>query len=172
MELTTTYFETVGRVNTDEVFRIVRKRVQELGIKTVLVASTMGDTAVKAAPMKFTEENRSKVESAGGVVLTATYFFGGLDRAIKAKAPGMYLPGDIVASTLRLFGSGMKVVCEIGIMAADAGLVGTDLFCILICQKSPTQCDVVTQGSRGLVSTMSNVTYVSSPDYLEAVSFL
>ncbi len=151
MELTTTYFETVGRVNTDEVFRIVRKRAQELGIKTVLVASTGGGTAVKAVellngvkiiavrlsagwrpptnhapPRKFTEENRSKVESAGGIVLTATHFFGGLDRAVKAGAPGMYLPSDIVANTLRLFGSGMKVVCEIGIMAADAGLVGTD----------------------------------------------
>jgi hypothetical protein len=38
----------------------------------------------------------------------------------------MYLLGDIVASTLRIFGEGMKVTCEISLMAADAGLVRTD----------------------------------------------
>ncbi|MEK7353655.1 MAG: pyruvate kinase alpha/beta domain-containing protein, partial [Chloroflexota bacterium] len=122
MELTTTYFETTGRANTDEVLRITRKRAQELGVKTVLVASTSGDTAVKAVealngvriiavglsagwqspanhapPRKFTEENRLKIESSGGVVLRATHFLGGLDRAIKAKSPGMSLSSDIVA---------------------------------------------------------------------------
>ena len=151
MELTTTYFEKAGSANTDEVLRIVRKRADELGIKTVLVASTGGDTAAKAAeilkgmkiiavglsegwqppanhapPREFIKENRRKVESAGGSLLIATHFFGGLDRGIKAKVASMYLTSDIVASTLRLFGSGMKVVCEICVMAADAGLVRTD----------------------------------------------
>jgi len=34
--------------------------------------------------------------------------------------------GDVVAMTLRMFGQGMKVACEIAAMAADAGLVRTD----------------------------------------------
>jgi hypothetical protein len=42
------YFENPGAVNTDEVFRIVKKRAGELGIRTVLVASTTGETAVRA----------------------------------------------------------------------------------------------------------------------------
>jgi hypothetical protein len=37
-----------------------------------------------------------------------------------------YLLGDIVANTLRLVGQGMKVVVEITVMAADAGLIRTD----------------------------------------------
>jgi len=34
--------------------------------------------------------------------------------------------GDIVANTLRIFGQGTKVTCEIILMATDSGLVGTD----------------------------------------------
>lgn len=34
--------------------------------------------------------------------------------------------GDIIAYTLRVFGQGMKVACEITLMAADSGLVRTD----------------------------------------------
>ena len=48
MELKTTYFENPGRENTEEVLRIARQRAGELGIKTIVVASTHGDTAVKA----------------------------------------------------------------------------------------------------------------------------
>ena len=38
----------------------------------------------------------------------------------------MYLFEEVVANTLRLFGQGMKVACDITLMAADAGLVRTD----------------------------------------------
>ncbi len=48
MEATTVYFERPGQENTAEVFRAVKRRAAELGIRTVLVASTRGDTAVKA----------------------------------------------------------------------------------------------------------------------------
>ena len=34
--------------------------------------------------------------------------------------------GEIIADTLRIFGHGMKVVCEIAMMAADSGLARTD----------------------------------------------
>jgi hypothetical protein len=37
-----------------------------------------------------------------------------------------YVIGDIIANTLRVFGQGVKVACEIALMAADAGLVRTD----------------------------------------------
>jgi hypothetical protein len=42
------------------------------------------------------------------------------------EATATYVIGDIVASTLRIFGHGMKVTCEIATMAADAGLIRTD----------------------------------------------
>lgn len=151
MEAKIVYFEKPGKENTDEVFRIAKQRAEELGIKTILVASTSGVTAVKAVQFfkgmrviivthstgykkpdfqEFTEENRKIVESKGGIILTAAHTFGGLSRAMRQgdipEATATYVIGDIVASTLRLFGQGMKVVCEIATMAADSGLVRTD----------------------------------------------
>ena len=38
----------------------------------------------------------------------------------------MTVLGEIIADTLRIFGHGMKVACEITMMAADGGLVRTD----------------------------------------------
>jgi len=156
MEAKTVYFENPGIENTDEVLRIVRQRAQELGIKTVVLASTRGDTAVKAmeafqglrviavshvAGMRepdtqaFTEKNRKLIESKGGVVLTTAHAFGGLSRAMRNKY-NMHALGDIIADTLRIFGQGMKVVCEITMMAADSGLVRTDEDIIAIAGSS------------------------------------
>ena len=146
MELRTVYFENPGSGNTESVLRIVRQRAEELGIKTIVVASTRGDTAVRAmdvfqglrvivvthvtgfrAPdaQEFTEENRRIVDSKGGIIVTAAHAFAGLSRAMRTKH-NMYLLGDIVADTLRIFGEGLKVSCEITLMAADAGVVRTD----------------------------------------------
>ena len=146
MEGKIVYFSEPGSQNTDEVFRIARLRARELGIKSIIVASTTGDTAVKAMAVfkgmrvvavshftgmrepntqEFTEENRQKVLSRGGVVLTTTHAFSGLSRAMRKKF-NMYLVEEVVANTLRIFGQGMKVACEITLMAADAGLVRTD----------------------------------------------
>ncbi len=143
MELKTTYFENPGRANTEEVLRIVRQRAEELGIKTIVVASTVGGAAVRAMDVlqglrvivvthntgfrepnvqQFTEKNRKIVEGKGGIVLTTTHLFSGLSAAMRNDD----IIGDIVANILRIFGEGMKVVCEITVMAADGGLVRTD----------------------------------------------
>ena len=156
MEGKIVYFPQPGSQNTDEVLRLAKLRAKELGIKSILVASTTGDTAVKAMEafkghrvivvshftgmrepntQEFTEENREKVISAGGTVLTATHVFSGLSRAMRKKF-NMYLFEEVVANTLRLFGQGMKVVCEIALMAADAGLVRTDEEVIIIAGTS------------------------------------
>lgn len=140
------YFTTSGPENTEDVLRIVKARSRELGINTFIVASTTGDTAVKVTELlkgakvvavshftgfrkpdtqEFTEENKRRVEGNGGVVLTATHAFSGLSRAMRKKF-NMYLFEEAVANTLRIFGEGMKVACEITLMATDAGLVRTD----------------------------------------------
>ncbi|MDP2931479.1 MAG: pyruvate kinase alpha/beta domain-containing protein [Chloroflexota bacterium] len=145
MELKTVYFEDPERNYIDEVLRIVKQRADEAGIKTVLIASTSGATALKALDVlkgirviavshatgfdepdtqSFTEENRKLIESKHGTVLTATHAFAGVDRAARVKF-NMYLTLEIIANTLRLFGDGMKVAVEIVMMAADAGLVNT-----------------------------------------------
>jgi len=141
-----TYFSRPGPENTEDVLRIAKARAEELGIKKFVVASTTGDTAIKATEafdgarvvvvshctgfqepdtQEFSEENRRKIESSGCVVLTATHAFSGLSRAMRKKF-NMYLFEEVVANTLRIFGQGMKVACEITIMAADAGLIRID----------------------------------------------
>ena len=145
------YFKNPGKENTEEVLAIARQRALALGIKTIVVASTTGWTAVKAVEalkgfkvvvvshsagfkepntQEFTEENRKVVESKGATILTTAHAFGALTRAMRQssipQAPTTYVIGDIVANTLRIFGQGMKVACEIAAMAADAGVVRTD----------------------------------------------
>ncbi len=146
MEGKIVYFSKPGAENTEEVLRIAKLRAEELGIKSIVVASTTGSTAVRATEVfkgmrvvsvghytgmkepnsqEFTEENKKKVESRGGVVLITAHAFTGIGGAMRKKF-NMYLLGDMIANTLRIFGSGMKVACEISLMAADAGLVRTD----------------------------------------------
>ena len=48
MEGKTVYFEKPGGENTETVFALAKQRAEELDIKTILVASTTGKTAVKA----------------------------------------------------------------------------------------------------------------------------
>ena len=152
MEGKIVYFEKIGRENTEEVLRIARERAEELGIKTILVASTYGDTAARAVEVfegfrvvavthangirepntqQFSEENRRKVESKGGIILTTTHALAGVNRAIRQKF-ATNTAVEIVAQALHIFGAGMKVVCAITMMAADAGLVGTDEDVIVI----------------------------------------
>jgi hypothetical protein len=74
---------------------------------------------------ELTEENRRAIEAAGAKVLTCQHAFGGVGRAVRKKL-GTYEVNEIMAYTLRIFGEGTKVACEIALMAADAGLVRTD----------------------------------------------
>jgi hypothetical protein len=151
MEQKITYFKKPGGdENTAKTLALAKARAKELGIKTIVVASTVGSTAVKAVDtfkgfkvivvthvtgmrepntQEFTEENHKIVEEKGGILVTAAHAFGAIHRALGATE-GPPVPtssvGDIIAMTLRNFGQGMKVVCEIAAMAADAGLVRTD----------------------------------------------
>ncbi|HEY97436.1 MAG TPA: hypothetical protein G4O16_04570 [Dehalococcoidia bacterium] len=151
MESKTTYFDKPGgEENTSKTLALARQRADELGIKTVVVASTVGGTAVKAVDIftglkvvivthtdgfrepntqELTAENRKIIESKGGIIHTTTHAFGGIHRALHQgegrPAPTVAM-GDVIAMTLRTFGQGMKVALEIAAMAADAGLVRTD----------------------------------------------
>jgi len=152
IEFSAQYFAKPGQQNTDQVLELVKKRADELNIETILVASTRGDTGAKAAKVlqgynvvvvthsfgwveankeKLTSENRVLIEAAGAKILTCQHAFCGITRAARMKWD-TYGLDDIVASTLRLFGEGMKVCIEIALMAADSGLVESGKPCISI----------------------------------------
>jgi hypothetical protein len=146
------YFDQPGRANTARTLEIAKQRADELGIRTVLVATTTGATGAQAAQLfrghdvvvvthstgfgepdaqELTERNRAAIEAAGGKVLTCQHAFGGVNRAVRKKL-GTYLTDEIIAFALRIFGQGMKVCAEIALMAADAGLARTDETCVAI----------------------------------------
>jgi hypothetical protein len=146
------YFKQPGPQNTARTLEIARQRADELNIRTVLVATTRGETGVQAAQQfqgydvvavthstgfaktdvqELTAENRTAIEAAGARILTCQHAFGGVNRAVRKKL-GTYLTDEIIAYTLRTFGEGMKVCFEIALMAADAGLVKVGEPCIAI----------------------------------------
>ncbi len=152
MERKIVYFDQPGKDNTEETLRIALERADELDIDTIVVATTAGDTAARATEVfkgrtviavthvtgmrgpniqELTDENRRTIEANGGVVLTTAHAFSGVDSAMRKKFK-MFLLGDVIANTLRIFGQGMKVVIECALMAADAGLapVETDVISI------------------------------------------
>lgn len=140
------YFGQSGPENTRRTLELARTRAESLGIRKMLVATTTGATGVQAARMlhgleviavthstgfrepdtqELTEENRAAIEDAGVPLLTCQHAFGGVGRAVR-KHLGTYELEEIVAHTLRTFCEGIKVVAEMCLMAADAGLVRTD----------------------------------------------
>jgi len=139
------YFEEPGKINTERTLEIALKRTRELNIEQIVIASTGGYTALEAMQVfrdynpiivthstgfnnpneqEMPDETKKQLEDMGATVLTCLHSFGGLGRAVR-KQFNTYELDDIVANTLRVLGEGMKVGCEITLMAADAGLINT-----------------------------------------------
>ena len=146
IETTCVYFAQTGAQNTARTLELARTRADAMGIRKVLVATGTGTTGVQAAHhfqgldlvvvtsstgfsgpdiQDLTEENRAAIEAAGATILTCQHAFGGVGRAVRRKL-GTYQVDEIMAYTLRTFSQGIKVVAELALMAADAGLARTD----------------------------------------------
>jgi hypothetical protein len=138
-----TYFHQPGKENVERVLQIAKRRAEQLGLKSIVVATTTGQTGVRASEVfqgynlvlvthsdgfrepnsqELTAENRLAIQANGGRILTCQHAFGGIGRAVRKKLQTYELE-EIIAYTLRIFGEGMKVACEIVLMAADAGLI-------------------------------------------------
>ena len=139
-------FPKTGPSNTARTLELSRARADALGIRKIVVASTTGDTGVRAAHVlagldlvvvthsagfqepdfqALTVQNRVAIEAAGARILTCQHALGGVGRAVRKKL-GTYQLDEIIAYTLRTFCQGVKVGAEMALMAADAGLVRTD----------------------------------------------
>jgi len=135
--------KTKCKPDVESVLKAAKKRAEELSVRTILVASTTGETGAKTAEFfkgynvvvvthstgfiapdsqELTNENRERILGSGAKILTTTHAFGGLGRAVRRKFD-TYQSDEIVANTLRIFGQGVKVAVEIAIMAADSGLI-------------------------------------------------
>lgn len=137
------YYEASGPGNTARTLQIAYERAVQLGINHIIVASSTGKTGVAAAQLMrdvnlvvvshssgFAAPNQQEllpeyaeaIRAQGAHLLTSMHALGGIGRAVRRKL-GAYQVEEIIAFALRSFCQGMKVVCEITAMAADAGLV-------------------------------------------------
>ncbi|MBI5408182.1 MAG: hypothetical protein HZA14_02315 [Nitrospirae bacterium] len=145
MQKLVTYFEKPGRENTGQCLEIVKGAISDYGYKHVVVATTTGgsgqlfaeglkDKNINLAVVthshgfkepntnELTQEARERIVAAGAKLYTGTILTHSLETALAQKFSGVY-PTLLIAQTLRRFGEGIKVCCEIVMMAADAGLI-------------------------------------------------
>jgi hypothetical protein len=148
MERQVIYFDKSGRDNTESCLRVAKSVISEGNVKDVVVASTTGETGVLFAQefqgrglnivivthshgfrepntIEISDEMRQRIQSAGAQVYTGTMITHSLETALVGKFSGIY-PTILVAQTLRRFGEGPKVCCEIAMMATDAGLIAEE----------------------------------------------
>ena len=130
-----TYFTKTGAGNTNVVLRIASDRYKQGGIDKVLVASTYGETALKAieafrdtaanlivvgevikGEQSPPENIRAKLEEAGSRVLWGTPM-GEMGAFTKEPA------ATRIADAYRRVSEGFKVVCEITMIATSQGFV-------------------------------------------------
>jgi hypothetical protein len=160
------YFEKAGKENSGRCVEITSSLVDE-GFKHLVVATTLGDTGVamarrfqgkdvnlvvvthsagfkEANHFELLPENRDEIIRLGGKIYTGTILTHSIETAFAQNFNGLY-PTMIVAQSLRRFGEGPKVCCEIVMEACDAGLIpefeevvavagtgrGADTVCIL-----------------------------------------
>ncbi len=139
MEEKITYFETFGMENTETTLRLAMERAKARGINTILLASTRGDTARRAAELyagtgiklvvvphqygfgetqRFPKELVTELEKKGHRVYFGTMLFHP-DSFYGEKAP------TLIATVLRTFCQGMKVAMEIILMATNGGCIAS-----------------------------------------------
>ncbi|CAB3289708.1 PK_C domain-containing protein [Methanocaldococcus lauensis] len=140
-------FEYPGKENTDKTLKIAVERAKKGDIKSIVVASSTGETAKKLLDLlekenlnlnvvvvtyhqgfygedkiSMSKEVEEELKKRGAKVFRGTHALSGVERGISNKLGG-YGPVQVIAETLRTFGQGVKVCYEITIMACDAGLI-------------------------------------------------
>jgi uncharacterized protein len=139
------YFEKAGFANSEEVLRIVYDRLKEGDIKSVVIASSSGQTGLRFAKKMAKETNLvvvsshpgfsspgvwsfdldtlKELESMGCRVVKQSHVLSGLERSFSGKFSGVSHT-EVLAESLRsLFGVGLKVAIECTIMATDSGTI-------------------------------------------------
>lgn len=147
----TYYFDSPGPGNTADCARFARERARELGLRTVIVASTSGETArifhaelkgsgldlivvthvvgfSKPGVWEFSAETAEELLGEGVQIVTGTHVLSGLERAFsRSQKVGGGSRTEAVAEALRrVIAVGLKVAVECVLIAADQGIIGVE----------------------------------------------
>ncbi len=150
------YFEKPGKENTQESLKLAYETAYELNLRTIIIASTTGISALEAIKIfheesfrliivthqdgfrdignEFPSEIKEEILQKRPTTIfhTGTHAFAGLERSFRLSHKTM-LPIEMLAITLRrCFGEGTKVTMEMAIMVSDGGLIDTtsEIICI------------------------------------------
>ena len=143
------YFDKPGEANTRDAIRIGAERAQELGISTILVPSTSGETArvayeeLKGTSLhlvivnhvvgfsspgvwEFDKDLAAELRNAGVTIITGTHVLSGLERAFSSspKVSGGSRSEAVAEAFRRIIAVGLKVAVECTLIAADQGVIG------------------------------------------------
>jgi uncharacterized protein len=141
----TIYFEKPGRDNTSACLDVALEALKDGGYRHIVVASTSGSTGLLFSgslrdsgvnlvvvthsagfkgpnTFEIPGETLSKMKENGARIYTGTILTHSIETSLSSKFSGIY-PAMIIAQSLRRFGEGAKVCCEIVMMGADAGLI-------------------------------------------------
>ena len=122
MQRTIEYFPERGPANTERTLELAFRRAHELGIRSIVLASTRGYTAAKAVELcpdlnlvavgigrgRFPEEEAQRFQQSGKLIFS---------REIEYD-----YPSDMQLA-FRRFGQGTKVAVQVVVCAVQAGLV-------------------------------------------------
>jgi hypothetical protein len=147
LSLEITYFEKAGPHNSDKALEIAKKYADKFNIKDIVIASTTGATAEKAATIfdsneynimivthayyfvnssirqEFPEEKMADLKIKGLKFHVGTHAMSGIERGIRIKNEA-WIFVDLLAKVLSWqFCQGIKVCIEISSTICDAGLI-------------------------------------------------
>ena len=147
LNLEVTYFEKGGPQNTQKALEIAKKYADQFGIKDIVIASTTGTTAEKAAEIfnpkdinlmivthayyfansttrqEFPEEKLNNLKELGLNFHIGTHSMSGIERGLRLKKEAWQFV-DLLAKMLGYqFSQGVKVCIEISATICDAGLI-------------------------------------------------
>jgi hypothetical protein len=145
------YFDKPGEANTHDAVTIAIERAKDLGLSTIVVASTSGNTAktffeamkgtglslvvvthvvgfTKPGVWEFDTTTADMLRKHGVVIVTGTHALSGLERAISrsAKVGGGSRTESIAEALRRTVAVGLKVAVECVLIAADCGAIGVE----------------------------------------------
>lgn len=138
-----TYFNEPGEQNTDKTIELAADYAKKNNIKTIVIASATGASALKlkniakeleiidvtySEAVSYEDEleefnkNRKKLEGGGIKIVKCSHAFSGVEKALYKKYKSM-MPQILIADTLKLISEGVKVAVESALMAADVGAI-------------------------------------------------
>ena len=142
------YFDKPGAENTRDAIRFGVERAGELGITTIIIPSTSGNTALvafeeikdtglnivivthvvgfsKPGVWEFDPQVAERMKSNGVSIVTGTHVLSGLERAFSSspKVGGGSRSEAVAEALRRVVAVGLKVAVECTLIAADQGAI-------------------------------------------------